>query len=251
MDNFENKISEAAEELRQSTKLLSPPPMRQPVTGPATRWIAFAAGIAAVTLVAVFLPGLLEGPVSTSPEPTPTTAVTVAPTTSATLEPTTTVTWPTAGCSATGVPQPRPAQGLPEVVAAKRQAVIAAAMACDFDQLEHLAGTPFYTSVIETGVEMFREWEARGEGRLGTLLLLFDMSWGIQEIDEPEFLDQYAWPRAFIHDRWEDIPQAELDELLTIYTEEELASIAEFGSYAGWRTGIDAEGNWKWFLAGD
>jgi hypothetical protein len=30
-----------------------------------------------------------------------------------------------------------------------------------------------------------------------------------------------------------------------------LDELSGFGSYAGWRTGIDSDGNWAWFIAGD
>jgi len=38
---------------------------------------------------------------------------------------------------------------------------------------------------------------------------------------------------------------------LGIYTEGELDEIAKFGSYAGWRIGIDENGEWLFFIAGD
>jgi hypothetical protein len=239
MDEFDQRINDASEELRQSTKLLGPPPVRRPVTGPTTRWVAFAAGASAVVLAAVFLPGLIGGPVASPPD------------TTQTPPPTTTITSPTVECSSTGVAEPGPVEGIPLAVSAKRHALIRAALSCDFDYLERLAAPEFRTDFGGGGIEMFRQWEDSGEGKLGVLLLLLDMSWGVQEITEPGIPDHYAWPRAFIYDRWEDIPTAELDELLAIYTREELDQLAGFGSYAGWRTGIDATGEWRFFIAGD
>jgi hypothetical protein len=54
-----------------------------------------------------------------------------------------------------------------------------------------------------------------------------------------------------VYESWADIPEELRLELLMIYTEEELDQIAGFGSYAGWRTGIDELGNWLYFVAGD
>jgi hypothetical protein len=61
----------------------------------------------------------------------------------------------------------------------------------------------------------------------------------------------YVWPSAFVYDTWDDIPDEDLEALLTVYTQEELDQIAAFGSYAGWRIGITEDGDWRFFVAGD
>ncbi len=36
-----------------------------------------------------------------------------------------------------------------------------------------------------------------------------------------------------------------------LYTADELASFTESGGYLGWRTGIESNGSWTFFVAGD
>jgi hypothetical protein len=47
------------------------------------------------------------------------------------------------------------------------------------------------------------------------------------------------------------VTEEELDELANIHSEGELDDFATAGSYLGWRTGIDQDGNWLYFVAGD
>jgi hypothetical protein len=103
---------------------------------------------------------------------------------------------------------------------------------------------------------MFEEWESTGEGKLGILLKVLGTGNAVQTFDEEaaEALGSetlYVWPAAFARDTWDEITDEEMADLLTLYTQEELDEIAGFGSYAGWRTGITAEGDWVFFVAGD
>ena len=193
-------------------------------------------------------------------------AATTGPTTSSiaatTSQPSTvtTGTIPEPSCSSDGVPQPSRATGLPQPVSATREAIIAAAATCDLTGLESLAGEDFVTSFAGGGAENLRRWEEEdvdeglfagqpGRGPLGTLLLLLDMPFGT--IEDGGTGDIYAWPAAFTYESWEDIPPEHLNELKAIYTEEDLALLAEYGSYIGWRTGIDEDGEWLYFVAED
>jgi hypothetical protein len=63
--------------------------------------------------------------------------------------------------------------------------------------------------------------------------------------------DIYVWPAAFTYESWDDIPDQYREELYEIFGEGELDQIAGFGSYVGWRVGIDEQGNWLYFVAGD
>ena len=208
MDEFEKRMQKASEEVRDATRLITPPPRRGPVTSATTRWLAFAAGAAAVVLAVVLLPGFLA-PVA-GPDTTQPVATTLPG------EPTTTITEPQVDCSSAGIPEPTLPDGLPQAVSARWHAVVRAAMSCDFDQLERVAASGFRTDFGGGGIEQFREWENAGEGKLGILLQLMNMSWGVQEITEPGYPDYYVWPSAFIYDKWEEIPQAALDEIRAI-----------------------------------
>ncbi len=247
MDDFENRIQDAAEELRQTTKLLTPPPIRRSLVGIPIRWTAFAVGVGAVLVALVAVPTLFDGrlpvgaPDTTVPGPVPTTDWEP-------VDPTVT-TLPPATCSGTGAVPFVAMQELPPAVAQTRSTIIDDAIMCRFPELTALAGPGFTTDFGGGGAEMFAEWEAAGEGKLGILAKILNMT--PVELQSGNGQTYHAWPSAFAYDSWDDIPQAALDELLAIYTQAELDELSGFGSYAGWRTGIDSEGNWMFFVAGD
>lgn len=158
-------------------------------------------------------------------------------------------TAPAASCSAQGAPIPEPAPGLPDAVADIRDDIASAASNCDLATLEAIGGDRLRTSFGGGGVENLRLWEEEGNGQLDTLVHILAMSHGVVEFDDGDTI--YVWPAAFSHDSWDDISDDELAELNAIYTAQELDQLAGFGSYAGWRIGIDQEGNWLFFVAGD
>jgi len=248
MDRFEQRMHQAAEEVRRTAQTLTPPPNAAPgkTTLPRRGLLVFAAAFATVVIVVGVLPMLGSGnqPGSVA---SPDTTNPVAP-------PSTTI--PTVVCSSSGTPPPAEVEGLPRQVADIRQAIVEAAQACDFAALVGLAGDRFTTHFGGGGSEMLEVWESEGEGKLDTLLQILDMSHAVQEFagEAAEVMGSsmlYVWPAAFAYDRWEDVPPEYIDELTAIYTAEELDQIAGFGSYAGWRTGITADGNWVFFVAGD
>lgn len=248
---LDKRLTKAAEEVRQAMRTLSPPPSpgTKPRALPAARgWLVFAGAFAVVALAIGVLP-LLDGRQGSPVASPPSSTLPVEP---PSTEPESTVPGtdsPVAECSATGVPAPAEQPGLPEPVAQKRQAIIEAAMACDFDALEALADEFFSTSFGGGDETLLREWEQRGEGKLDILLEILGMSYATQSYDNGE--TWYWWPSAFAADTWEDVTQEQRQELLRIHTQEELDMFAEFGSYAGWRTGITADGRWRFFIAGD
>lgn len=131
-DALENRLTRAAEEVRQASRTVTPPPApgTRPRAVPAAKgWLVFAGAFALVALAIGVLPLFDRG--TGAPVASPSTTVPVEP-------PSTDA--PVAECSATGVPAPGAQEGLPENVAAKRQAIIDAAVACDFEALEALLG---------------------------------------------------------------------------------------------------------------
>jgi hypothetical protein len=243
MNKVEDRLRTAAEETRQLAR-------RRPVTRfverPETRhngMLILASAFAVVIVIFGLIPAWLSDPrppggtnsASSTPVQTVTTIVT-------------TTNAPESSCSSANTPLPAAAEGLPSAVANTRDAVIAAAAACDLDALVSLAGEPFATSYGGGGAENLRSWEEQGKGELGTMLRLLDMTYGTTETDQGAI---YVWPAAATYDTWEDIPDEQLAELGTLYSHEELEQISEYGSYIGWRTGIDQDGNWMYFIAGD
>ncbi|MBT8208878.1 MAG: hypothetical protein KJO18_11420 [Acidimicrobiia bacterium] len=74
----------------------------------------------------------------------------------------------------------------------------------------------------------------------------------LAELDTIEGLARYySWPPAFAYDSWDEVPEAERQQIAALYTDQDLESFDQFGSYAGWRIGITEGGAWLFFVAGD
>ncbi len=258
MDDFERRMQQSAEEVRQTTSSARPP-VREPRRS-MPGWLVFAGAFAAIVLLFGALPLWLGGD---DLEPAGTTVPLATPTTEPPL-PTTTPP-PAVDCSSSGVSAPVADPTLPQPVAAMREAIIEAAVMCDITTLRKLADEGYFTDTFDVGFtthfggggsEMLAQWEADGQGKLAILLELLGTDWAEQTF-EGEAADAlgstvlYVWPAAFVRDTWEEITPEEMAELAEIYTGEELSELERFGSYAGWRTGITAEGDWVFFVAGD
>lgn len=246
-NDIDRRLQEAAGEVREiaSRRRVPTAPTSSPVL---TRgWLVFAAAFVAVVIVGIVPLLGNRGEVQPGDGTGPTTEL-VTPTT--TTIPSTSTTSLVETCSATGVELPVPAEGLPPAVADTRDALIEAASSCSLAQLVDIAGDDLRTSFgDDAGVQNLVMWEDDGNGELDTLLKLLDMSYAVMELEGQPSI--YVWPAAFAHDFWNDIPADQLEELLALYTEAELEEMAFFGSYAGWRIGIDEDGRWLFFIAGD
>jgi len=280
MNRLEERLSEASADVRQAAAYAVAPPLgsrrpRRPRT-----WAAVALAGAAVVVAAVA--GLLavSGPTDetvevadTTPSPatsTPTqvTVPSTAPpastpsttppasrpsTTPPTADPETATTVPSGGpstdCSAAGAPVPGTQDGLPAAVSALRDQIAAAAVGCDMVALESLAGPDLVTSFGGGGPERFAEAESSGEPLLDILVGILDTPYAHQTFGDGSEL--YVWPSAFAYQTWQEIPPADLEALLGVYTQAELDQLSGFESYAGWRVGITPDGDWQFFVAGD
>jgi len=255
LDEFEQRMEQAAQEVRQSAKQAVPPPLETGARRTLPRgWLIFAAAFGVVIVTLGVLPMISSpedsGPVSGS---TPTTTPAVASTTVAepvTTAPVTTAPPVVTNCSAAGMPMPAEQEGLPAPVADARRAIAAAAIACDYGALEALASPDIVTSFGGGGFENIPMWEEEGTyPALALLVELFDTPYAFEDYED--LPRHYYWPSAFVYDSWEEIPPADMDALLTVYTQEELDQTAEFGAYALWRIGITETGEWRFFVAGD
>lgn len=246
MDRFEQRMRQAADEVRETTRTLPRPgvgPGSAPGMPARRGWLVFAAAFAAVVISVGVLP-LLDGDDDRTPVGSPDTTTPVEP--PSTIVPSTA---PPVVCSGSGAILSVERQDLPAAVLYTRADLMGAATGCDIGSLEQLAAPGFTTDFGGGGIEMLAEWEAAGEGKLGILAKILNM--GHAEVVYGDGTKDYVWPAAFAYDTWENIPQEHLDELSAIYTPEELDQIAGFGSYAGWRTGISEDGDWRYFVAGD
>lgn len=244
MDSTETRLRRAAAETREVASHAVPPGLGQERTG-GPGWLVLATAFAAVLLVFA-IPALLGGEPAPVAEPVsepPTTVVEVAPTTTAPED--------LQSCSSAGVSQPQLQSDLPAEVADKAKAIMGFAATCDFDGLAGIAAPKFISSFGGGGIDSLAQLEEEGRGEMDTLIRLFGTSHAVTETEDGP--DIYVWPAAFAYDLWDDIPREYLAELvdLGVYTEEELDEIATFGSYAGWRIGIDENGDWRFFIAGD
>lgn len=143
---------------------------------------------------------------------------------------------------------------LPEPVTATRQEVFDAAMSCDFDRLIELG---VYTSTSFGGGTFAQNVGLEATGGGDDLVYLVRLLSLPHTTEEYEFDGQsettYWWPSAFV-DGSEDgsgIGPEELAALIDIYGPTFLDDLQEFGGYIQHRIGINSDGTWTFFIAGD
>ena len=192
-------------------------------------------------------------------------SATDAPTTSAvpdsqtaTTAPTTTVPEPTSittaasgTCSASNLPAvPDPQADMPDLVAARRDDIVDAAVRCDYRALAEMAGPDFYFSFgsDDHPAEFWLSEENAGFEPMRRLVLTMDLPTALDTESEGR---NYIWPSAAAYASWSQVPQEERDALLALYDAEELSEFEAFDGFVGERVGISAEGEWLFFVAGD
>jgi hypothetical protein len=154
-------------------------------------------------------------------------------------------------CSASnlsGVPSAQ--AGLQVAVAARREAVVAAAVRCDYVALAALAAPEFTFSFGNGGdpAAFWRGAEDAGGDPMRRLVLTLELPSTLDtRFDPPE----YIWPSASAYDSWEQIPDEQRQALLALYDAEEIALFEEFGGFIGERVGITTDGEWLFFVGGD
>jgi len=178
-----------------------------------------------------------------------TVTVTQAETTTVETEP----AEPEVECSTAGLRLNLPEQELPEPVAEVRQRVFDAAVACDYETLEQVAleqGEGFTFSYgagpDDSAAEHWREVEETGTEQplpMRALATILTLPFTRNESGS------YAWPTVYTEAPADPDWQALVD--LGLYTQEQVDSMREGGSYLGYRTAITAEGDWQFFVAGD
>jgi hypothetical protein len=138
--------------------------------------------------------------------------------------------------------------GLPPAVEATRAALLAAAESGDYEQLrphipasgfEYTFGGPVEGGPIGYWQELERTTDERPLETLATVLELpYTLSHGI-----------YVWPFAYSLTSAGDLTKYEKTLLAPLGNLERL--FAPGTGYLGWRAGIDADGSWVFFVAGD
>ncbi len=167
-----------------------------------------------------------------------------SPTPSPDLSPT-----PVARCSATGMSVPESDQTkLPPEAAAKRQAIIERALACDYKGLEEMADPNEFTFSfgVERGPARFwRTLERQGEPVMADLVRVLSL----RPHRYPEF-EMYGWPRV-VRARASDADwQAVVDAGLITQRQADDLRAMNLG-YIDRRAFITFDGRWTTFVAGD
>jgi hypothetical protein len=163
-----------------------------------------------------------------------------------TMQFTTPVTRPVDGAAI-----PRPQVGLPEPVARKRAEIWAAARRGDYAAVAALASADGFEYTFGGAVEggpaaYWRRLEQTTRERpLETLVAILELPY----TRDPRS-GLYVWPDAFVRRPSTMSPEA-MARLTDAVGEETVKAYEEFGSYLGYRAGIDREGDWVFYVAGD
>ena len=161
-------------------------------------------------------------------------------------------------CSTTGLElEPLAQEGLPDDVATTRDAIFAAAMACDYATLGELAnqGENGFEASFGGGEvpEFWMDLEIRGSAVVAAMARHLNLAYA--EPAAAEAGGFYLWPSAIANltsPYGDGLSDADYAALLELYSVDELEEMFDvLGGYVGWRHGIDGGGEWRFFLAGD
>lgn len=155
---------------------------------------------------------------------------------------------PAAHCSASTLSsQPSaPASPLPSPVESMRRHIIAAAVACDYEslsQLSHEKGADFSFGFGDEKdlAATWRKEEEQGHPVLAHLVKVLSLPYA--KLDT-----LYVWPSVY----GPEATPEDWSALKALYSAEEINELrANQEGYIGFRTGIDATGDWQFALAGD
>lgn len=137
---------------------------------------------------------------------------------------------------------------LPPAVGKKRDAIVAAAHAFDYDRLETLLDRKNFSYSFGESGDPVGYWRRLEE--VGEVPILGDYLPVILGAPYARRGDTYVWPSAYgkSPSSW----TAEDRQWLTnFYTEPEIKAFERAGDYVGWRVGIREDGTWLFFVSGD
>jgi hypothetical protein len=144
-----------------------------------------------------------------------------------------------------------PSQGLPPPVAETRERILAAAASRDWEALRALVpadGFTFTFGGAEDPIAYWQRLEREGVPVLDNLQALFSVVAVFNG-------DWWVWPAPAGKDptEWTREDRYILGQLVDagVITEGERRDYQRFGFYYGWRIGIDREGVWRLYVAGD
>jgi len=145
---------------------------------------------------------------------------------------------------------------LPEPVRRMHRLILEATRSGDIERLRPLIGTGEHATQLSFGgvdgdpVDFLRELSGDPDGQEILAILEEVLSAGFVHLDAGSANDLYVWPYFFAIplDRLTNPQRVELFKIVTAGDYEDMKT---FGSYIFYRVGIDPEGNWAFFVAGD
>ena len=141
-----------------------------------------------------------------------------------------------------------PELAIPGRVMETQDAILAAARARDFQALRALIPDEGFTFSFGGETDPIRYWKRlESKGHVPVIGDILPMVLGsIPGFDRGVFV----WPAQATEDPadWDD---GDIKALTRIHAEEDVLSFQEAGVYLGWRVGIDRDGTWVFFVAGD
>lgn len=136
---------------------------------------------------------------------------------------------------------------LPLEVESTRNAILLAARAQDWEGLRAQIPARRFTFTFGGETDPIAYWKGfEGEGATVLEILTTLLS-----LDNPAEQDgSFIWPAAASRDpaAWTD---EDIADMKTIYSQRQIDKFREYGSYLGWRVGIEEDGTWIFFVAGD
>lgn len=129
-----------------------------------------------------------------------------------------------------------------------QQAILDAAQALDWDALRALIpeeGFTFSFGGERDPISYWQELESRGH-----VPVIGDILPMVLSTEPARLRGTYIWPAPAAEDP-ADWDEHDLDVLRQIHPEEDIRLFREMGLYTGWRVGIDRDGTWVFFVAGD
>ncbi|MDO9417520.1 hypothetical protein [Pararhizobium sp.] len=145
---------------------------------------------------------------------------------------------------------------IPEPVRRMRELIVEAAASGDMERLRPLLGkgpTQTQVSQVETdedAVTTLKSLSGDPDGMEIMAILLDVLSTGFVRVDAGTPDETYVWP-YFAEKSLTSLTPPEKVELLRIVTAGDVTDMQEFGSYNFYKVGITADGQWKFFVAGD
>jgi hypothetical protein len=141
-----------------------------------------------------------------------------------------------------------PQLAVPPPVAATRDAILDAARARDFEALRTLIPDEGFTFSFGGETDPIRYWKRlESEGHQPVIGDILPAVLGT----EPGYRrGVFVWPAQALEEpaRWDE---ADIEVLSAIHAKEDVRAFQDAGLYYGWRVGIDRDGTWVFFVAGD